>query len=269
MFQGDRKHNRLMQLNGSTAIISGGMGDIGRAIGRELASYGANIAIGDILEATDASSFLAELQSLGVRAIYRQVDVSDPAAVSAWFVDVTESCGIPDLIIPNAAVVTLSRFRDLTPEQWQRDMRINLDGAFYMSQTGAKLLVTNQKQGRIVFIGSWVGATPQDHIPAYCVTKAGVSMLTKVLALDLAPHGILVNEVAPGNVDAGLSARIFEQNPAWRQVSIDRVPIKQLTLAEEVAFQVAHLCDPRNKQMTGSTLLMDGGLSLMSGPNPA
>ncbi len=258
-----------MHLNGSIALISGGLGDIGKAIGRELASHGADVAIGDVLDTAQASSYLNELLALGVRAIYTQVDVSSPEAVSAWYVDVETKLGIPNLIIPNAAVVSLVRIRDLTPEQWQREMRINLDGAFFMAQTGGKRLVDTGTSGRIVFIGSWVGSTPQDHIPAYCVTKAGLSMLTKVLALDLAPHNILVNEVAPGNVDAGLSARIFEQNPSWRQVSMDRVPIKILTQADEVAFQVAHLCDPRNRQMTGSTLLMDGGLSMMSGPNPA
>jgi NAD(P)-dependent dehydrogenase (short-subunit alcohol dehydrogenase family) len=258
-----------MHLEGSIALISGGLGDIGKAIGLELASHGADVAIGDILDPTEASDYLSALAELGVRAIYTCVDVSDPNAVAVWFAEVEANLGLPNLIIPNAAVVSLVRIRDLTPEQWQREMRVNLDGAFYMAQAGAKRLVEASLPGRIVFIGSWVGATPQDHIPAYCVTKAGIGMLTRVLALDLAPHNILVNEVAPGNVDAGLSARIFEQNPAWRQISMDREPIKVLTQSDEVAFQVAHLCDPRNRQMTGSTLLMDGGLSMMSGPNPA
>ena len=93
-------------------------------------------------------------------------------------------------------------------------------------------------------------------------------MLCKQFALALAPHGILVNEVAPGNVDAGLSARIFAQQPELRQPHIDMVPIKRLQQADEVALQVAPLCDPRNAQMTGSVLLMDGGLSLLSDANP-
>jgi NAD(P)-dependent dehydrogenase (short-subunit alcohol dehydrogenase family) len=138
-----------------------------------------------------------------------------------------------------------------------------------MAHAAVLRLLHHRLPGRVVFIGSWVARTPQTHIPAYCVTKAGLRMLARVMALELAPHGILVNEVAPGNVDAGLSARIFEQNPAWRERNLLRVPIREMSSAEEVAYQVAHLCDPENRQMTGSVLLMDGGLSLLSGPNPA
>ncbi len=257
-----------MQLEGKTAVISGGLGDIGRAIGLELGGRGAAIAICDLKSEEQARPFLVDLKSKGISARYDQVDVSDPDAVNTWLDDVTNSLGIPELIIPNAAVVSLVTVRELTPEQWKRELNINLDGAFFMAQSAAKRMIASGLKGRIVFIGSWVGFTPQTHIPAYCVSKAGIRMLTKVLALDLAPFGILVNEVAPGNVDAGLSARIFEMNPEWRERNLKRVPILEMSEAHEVAYQVAHLCDPANRQMTGSVLLMDGGLSLMSGPNP-
>lgn len=250
------------------AIISGGLGDIGRAIARTLAQRGADIAVGDVLEPEKATGLLEELRGLGRRARYDRVDVSDAAAVSAWVAATEADLGVPTLIVPNAAIVSLVGLRDLTPEQWSREMRVNLDGAFHMAQAGALRLLQQGKPGRIVFIGSWVAHAPQTHIQAYCVTKAGVRMLCKVMALELAPHGILVNEVAPGNVDAGLSARIFEQNPVWRERNLTRVHIREMSQAEEVALQVAHLCDPANRQMTGSVLLMDGGLSLLSGPNP-
>ena len=257
-----------MRLTGQTAVISGGLGDIGRAIGLELAGHGANIAICDLKPAADAAEFLAAIQAKGVGATYTRVDVSQPSQVEGWLDAVTLQYGTPTLIIPNAAVVSLVTVRELTPEQWRRELNINLDGAFFLSQSAAKRMVSQSLRGRIVFVGSWVGFTPQTHIPAYCVSKAGLRMLCKVLALDLARHGILVNEVAPGNVDAGLSARIFEVNPEWRERNLKRVPILEMSQANEVAYQVAHLCDPANRQMTGSVLLMDGGLSLMSGPNP-
>jgi NAD(P)-dependent dehydrogenase (short-subunit alcohol dehydrogenase family) len=84
------------------------------------------------------------------------------------------------------------------------------------------------------------------------------------MALELASHRILVNEIAPGYVDAGLSGKLFDTNPALRKSATEKVPTHQLITAEEVAAQVAYLCDPQNKQMTGSTLLMDGGLSLQT-----
>ena len=221
-----------------------------------------------MLEPDRAIPLQEELHALGRRMRYDRVDVSDAQAVQDWVAATETDLGLPTLIIPNAAIVTLTGIRTLTPEQWNREMRVNLDGAYHLAQAGALRLLHHQRPGRIVFIGSWVGFTPQTHIPAYCVTKAGLRMLCRVMALDLAPHGILVNEVAPGNVDAGLSARIFEQNPTWRAHNLHRVPIREMSQAEEVAYQVAHLCDPANRQMTGSVLLMDGGLSLLSGPNP-
>jgi len=255
-------------LSGQIAVISGGLGDIGRAIAVELAQRGADIAIGDILEPERAADFLEELRRLGRRACYDRVDVSDAEAVSAWVAATESELGVPTLIIPNAAIATLANVLDITPAQWRRELQVNLDGAFHLAQSGANLLLHHKKQGRIVFIGSWVAHTPRPHIPAYCVTKAGLRMLCKCLALELAPHGILVNEVAPGNVDAGLSARVFAEQPELREPHIQMVPIRRLQQAEEVAYQVAHLCDPRNQQMTGSVLLMDGGLSLLSDANP-
>lgn len=251
-------------LDGHIAIISGGLGDIGRAIGWELARRGADIAVGDIQEAEKAQPYLAELQSLGRRARYDRVDVSDADAVNAWIAATEADLGVPDLLVPNAAIVTLTDILHVTPEQWRRELQVNLDGAFHLAQTGAQRLLHHKRPGRIVLIGSWVAHAPRPHIPAYCVSKAGLRMLCKQLALALAPHNILVNEVAPGNVDAGLSARIFERQPELRAPHEQMIPVRKFMQAEDVAYQVAHLCDPQNSQMTGSVLLVDGGLSLLS-----
>jgi glucose 1-dehydrogenase len=89
-------------------------------------------------------------------------------------------------------------------------------------------------------------------------------MLCKCMALELAPHGILVNEIAPGYVDAGMSRRICEQDPLRRKQALKKVPVRKFIMAEEVARQVVQLCHPQNQNITGSTLLMDGGLSLLS-----
>jgi glucose 1-dehydrogenase len=121
------------------------------------------------------------------------------------------------------------------------------------------------KGGRIVFVGSWAAHRPHTPLPIYCVTKAALRMLCKTMALDLADANILVNEVAPGYVDGGLTGQIMKDNPDARQANIDRVPIGQLIEPSEVALQVVNLCDPKNRHMTGSTVLMDGGLSLLSG----
>ena len=252
-------------LRGQTAVISGGLGDIGRATALELARRGADIAISDIRSSNDAAAVLKSVADVGVRGRYERVDVSDAAAVAGWLAAVEREWTTPALVIVNAAGVTGKGIRDITPQEWTRELRVNLDGAFHLAQAGALRMLAAKKPGRIVFLGSVAGHLPNPNIPAYCVGKAGIRMLSKCMALDLAPHGILVNEIAPGYVEAGLSAQMWRADPGFKQVCREHVPIKELISPEEVAMQIAHLCDPENRHMTGSVLVMDGGITL-AGP---
>jgi NAD(P)-dependent dehydrogenase (short-subunit alcohol dehydrogenase family) len=253
-----------LPLAGRVAIISGGLGDIGQAIARELARRGADIAAGDVANAGRAEELRADVTRLGRRLRYDVADVADAGAVARWVAEVEADLGVADLIVPNAAIVTQADSRSITPDQWSRELRINLDGAFHLAQAGAARLLHHGRSGRIVFLGSWAAHAPHTHIVAYCAAKAGLRMLCRCMALELAPYGILVNEVAPGYVDAGLSAQIFRDHPALRARAERTVPVGSLISAEEVATQVAYLCDPANRQMTGGTVLLDGGLSLLS-----
>ncbi len=247
-----------------TAIISGGLGDIGRAIALEFAKHGANIALCDMRTALYARDFLAELKQYKVQSEYSQVDVADATAVKNWVNKVENEVGIPGIIVANAATVTFARINEITSEQWFRELRVNLDGAFHLTQSATARLIYHSRPGRVVFIGSWAAHSVHTHIPAYCVSKAGLRMLCKCMALEFAPHNILVNEIAPGYVDAGLSGRSFEKDPEMKKAALQKVPIKKLISAIEVAHQVVLLCHPLNVHMTGSTVLMDGGLSLLT-----
>jgi glucose 1-dehydrogenase len=251
-------------LENQVAIVSGGLGDIGRAIALELAARGADVALGDVRDEREAESFLKELRARAVHARYDRVDVAYADEVARWFGAVEPDLGVATLIIPNAATVTLAGIRDVTADQWAREIQVNLNGAFHMAQAGARRLIEQTKPGRIVFIGSWAAHAAHPHIPAYCVAKAGLRMLCKCMALDLAAHDILVNEVAPGYVDAGLSAHVWAKDAGAKERAAQRVPTGKLINPADVALEVAHLCDPANRHMTGSTLLMDGGLSLLT-----
>lgn len=247
-----------------TVILSGGLGDIGRAVALEFARHGAAIGIGDILPETSATNFLKEIEQLGVLALYSQVDVTDAQAVQRWIVDVENNLGVASIIIANAATVTLGGIHSITADQWARELRVNLDGAFYLTQGATARLLYHKIPGRVVFVGSWAAQTVHAHIPAYSVSKAGLRMLCQCLALELAPHNILVNEIAPGYVDAGLSAGIWNKTPGLMEISRQRVPIKKIISVQSVAWQVIQMCHPQNEHMTGSTVVMDGGLSLLS-----
>jgi glucose 1-dehydrogenase len=255
-------------LRDQVAIISGGLGDIGRATALELARRGAHVALSDIRPAEEAAPALDALAKLGAKPRYDRVDVSDAAAVSAWVSTVEAEMGLPSLIIVNAAQVTFAGFGKLTPAQWTRELRVNLDGAFHLAHAAAQRLLAASKPGRIVFLGSVAGHLPSPNTPAYCVAKAGLRMLCKCMAMDLAPHGILVNEIAPGYVDAGVSAEIWRKDPEFRDICRQHVPIGQLITPDEIAQHIAYLCEPANRHMTGSVLLVDGGVSFAGPQKP-
>lgn len=246
-----------------TAIISGGIGDIGFATAIEMAKRGAHVALCGRRSPDAVQEKLALIAAHGVQADYQQVDVADAGAVKRWIEGVNGTLGTATLIIANAAVTRFAGIHEITADEWLADMNINLNGAFYMTQAATAQLLEKGLSGRVVFVGSWAGTHVHAHMPAYSVSKAGMTMLCKCMALALAPHDILVNEIAPGYVDAGLSGRYLEANPDKVNELTERVPAKRLMSAEEVARQIVFLCHPENKQMTGSTLLMDGGLSLI------
>jgi NAD(P)-dependent dehydrogenase (short-subunit alcohol dehydrogenase family) len=250
-------------LEGQIGIISGGLGDIGRAIALEFARRGAEVAIGDVLDEKEARPTLRKIRALSRHCRYDRTDVSDPDAVARWIKDVEADLGLPTLIVPSAAIVKPVTLASLTPAEWRAELSVNLDGAFYLAQFTTQRLLKKKRPGRVVFIGSWAGHVVHTHIPTYCVGKAGLRMLMQCMAAELASHGIYVNEVAPGYVDAGLSGRFFRADPALRKACQARVPNRLLIDPEEVARHVAWLCAPANRHLVGSTILMDGGLSLL------
>jgi NAD(P)-dependent dehydrogenase (short-subunit alcohol dehydrogenase family) len=251
-----------MELKNQIALISGGLGDIGRAIAHELASCGADIAIGDIKEEQEAAPFVVSLRELGSKVVYTKVDVSDPKSVDEWISTIAHDLGVPTLIIPNAAIVRISNIREINVEDWNQQLSVNLSGCFYMSRAAANKLVEMKMKGRSIYIGSWAANRVHKEIPAYCVGKAGLRMLCQCMAAEYAENGILVNEIALGVINAGLSGEILRDKPELKASIRSRIPVGEFIEPHEVAKQVLVLCDPNNNHMTGAILLMDGGLSL-------
>ena len=241
-------------LTGQVAVISGGLGDIGRACAQALRAAGAAVALSDVRPSTEAARRMPGYH-------YTRVDVTRPDANAAWLKRVERDLGLPTLIFCNAAIVRPGTALASTPALWQDTLDVNLSGAFYLAQAAARRLVAAKKPGRIVIVGSWAAHAPHGHIVAYSVAKAGLRMAMKCLAVELAPHGILVNELAPGKVDAGLTAQLFANDPSRRRRTQRSIPTRTLLTADDVAAGALQLCDPANRHMTGSVLLMDGGLS--------
>jgi NAD(P)-dependent dehydrogenase (short-subunit alcohol dehydrogenase family) len=153
-------------------------------------------------------------------------------------------------------------FLDVTAEQWQAHLDINLTGCFNVGQVAARLMIERDRPGLVLFTGSWVGEIPWPEIGPYCVSKAGVRMLARSMARELATHKIRVNVVAPGIVHAGMARRQYETDPAYARRASVVIPLGEMGTAEQVAQATAFLCSAEAAYMTGSVLLVDGGVSL-------
>lgn len=255
----------LKSFENHTVIISGALGDIGKSVVKEFVRMGAHVAMGDIKPIAEADNFLEELYRINKKAkvIYDQVDVRLPEDVKFWVDQSSIKIGPLDIIIPNAATVTLKRIMEINPQEWSDELKVNLDGGFYLSKFAVERLLNEKLPGRVVFIGSWAADVVHQNLPIYSISKAALRMLSKCLALELAHNNILVNEVAPGYVDAGLSKKVFEGSSTAKGDAINKVPVRRIISPREVAKNVLWLSDFNNNHMTGSTLLMDGGLSLL------
>src|SRR6201993_3618304 len=223
----------------------------------ELAGLGAHVTMIDRVGEDEAAERIGAVGRVG-RCGYVQADVTDRPAVEAALRGVDPL----DVAIGNAGIVESAPFLDVTAEQWQAHLDINLTGCFNVGQAAARLMVERDRPGLVLFTGSWVGEVPWPEIGPYCVSKAGGRMLARSVARELATHKIRVNVVAPGIVHAGMARRQYETDPAYARRASVVIPLGEMGTAEQVAHAVAFLCSTEAEYMTGSVLLVDGGASL-------
>jgi NAD(P)-dependent dehydrogenase (short-subunit alcohol dehydrogenase family) len=237
--------------------ITGGAGDIGSAIAADLGARGARVSL---LDRTPLAEVTGRLEGLGLGpAHYHQVDVRQGAEVAAALGAIRPL----DVVFANAGVGESAPFLEIGAEQWRLHVDTNLTGAFNTAQAAARLMVERGTGGRIVFTGSWIQEVPWPEVAAYSASKAGVRMLARSMALELARHRILVNVLAPGIVNAGTARRQLENEPQYARRAARAIPLGQLQSVEQVARAAAFLCTSGADYMTGTTLLVDGGASIL------
>jgi glucose 1-dehydrogenase len=246
----------------SVVLITGACGDIGREIALAFARTGATLILNDLLNSDHAAALIQTIRSVGGDAVYFSVDVSNRGAVDEMIKAATADFGPPNICVASAAIVEFRPFLDLDSASWRKQLDVNLTGCFEIGQAVARAMIGAGRQGKIIFISSWVQDVPSAGIAPYCVSKAGLKLLAKCMALELGRFGIRVNTVSPGFVDAGLSGRQFERDPALKAKSKGLVPLGYIASAADVASSVMLLCSSGAEYMTGSTLLVDGGNSL-------
>jgi NAD(P)-dependent dehydrogenase (short-subunit alcohol dehydrogenase family) len=244
-------------LGGRGIVITGGAGDIGAAMASELATRGAWVTLLDVRGPQEAESWVGRVRARD-RVTYVQVDVRDRPAVEDALVAVDPL----DVAIANAGIVQSAPFLEITQKQWQDHLDVNLTGCFNVGQAAARVMVNRQRPGHIIFTGSWVQDVPWPEIAAYSASKAGLKMLARSMARELATYGIRVNVLAPGIVNAGLARRQLETEPQYAKRVAKVIPLEVLQTPEQVARVTAFLCSDAADYLTGSVLLADGGCSL-------
>lgn len=259
-----KEHVIIMRgLKGKRVFISGGCGDIGRAVAARFLEEGSSVILADLLDESAGQSVAARLG-----AIYTRCDVSSRDSVESAFSAALERLGGIDVVISNAGTVSNQPFLEITDEKWQRTLDVNLTGSFLVAQAGLKAMMQNPRKGEglrgaLLFTGSWVQQMPWPQGASYCTSKAGQEMLMKVIAQEMAKNGISCNIVAPGMVYAGLTKKIYDRDPAFRVATDQAVPLGRMSSAEELAGAFAFLASEDAQYVTGTTFLIDGGATLV------
>src|SRR5262245_55813382 len=246
-----------MRLQSDVAIVTGAGRGIGSTIAATLAAEGATIVVAD-LDCDSATRTSERLTRAGFQAIPLTADVSQPAQVQRLIDDCLARFGRLDILVNNAGVGLNQPFLSTTLEQWEHQLRINLTGTFLCGQTAARAMVS-QGQGRIVNIASISGQRGGQGRAAYGAAKAGVILLTKVMAVELAPLGVRVNAVSPGPVDTDQSRETH--TPSTRQAYYDRIPVRRYGEREEIAAAVLFLASRESSFVNGHVLNVDGGFN--------
>ncbi|NDJ62339.1 MAG: SDR family oxidoreductase [Chloroflexi bacterium] len=245
------------------ALVTGGCGDLGNAMALHLGRAGAHVVVWDLKTDDEAvEDVRCFLDEEGGAIMYQRVDVSDRTQVESALDDIMAQLGRLDIACVNAGIVEAQPFLEITQENWQKHLDVNLTGAFNTAQSVARKMVDSKTEGRIIFTSSWVGAIPWPEITPYTVSKAGLNMLMKQMARELAPYGVRVNAVAPGIVKAGLAGKQLETEPQYAARVARVIPLSEPGTPEEVAEAVVYLASPQAAYITGTVLTIDGGCSL-------
>ena len=254
----------LFDLSGKAAVVTGAGSGIGRGIALRLAEAGAGVMITDIdLEAAGESA--RQIRTRGGRAEVVRADAASMPDATTVVQATVASFGRIDILVNNAGMYPFSPVLEITEAAWDKVLSVDLKGMFFQSQAAAQEMTKAGGGGRIINIASIAGLHPTGDQAHYNAAKGGVVMLTKALALELAPHGILVNAVAPGAIatpggQAVAAARLASGKPVG--FTSERIALGRYGKPDDIAKVVLFLASRAAGYITGSVILVDGGCSL-------
>ena len=262
-----------MKLKDKISLVTGAGQGIGKAIALTFAAEGSCVVVNDI-DLDKATAVADEINASGASALPIRADVSQNKEVSNMVAETIKSFGRIDVLVNNAGIQTVSPFLDLTEEEWQMVIDVNLKSTFLCSQMVAREMVKCRK-GKIINITSIHQSIPRYNKAHYDASKAGIMMLTKDMALELSTYRINVNCIAPGAIATPMNKDILDSPERIAEMN-SKIPWGRMGQPEEVAQAALFLASDEADYITGATICIDGGSSLGSGlgyvslhPNPA
>ncbi len=250
-----------MKLQGRVSVVTGAGAGIGRAIANGLSAEGSRVVLVDI-DGTKAEVAAAAIYSNGGDARAFKADVADPGSVASLQAFVRKEVGPLDILVNNAAIQVNKRIEDTSPEEWNRQMAVNVGGVFLCSR--AFMPDLRQTRGVIINMSSVNGFFVEPSCAGYCATKGAILAFTKAIAIDHGREGIRVHAICPGYINAGLAEGYFESqtDPARaREEAGSLHALGRIGQPEEVARAAVFLAGNESSFMTGSALIVDGGFS--------
>lgn len=252
-----------MKLEGKVAVVTGSSQGIGQAIAIRLAQQGAKIVINYRSHPEGAEETLSKVQSAGGECFMcgysAKADLGVVDDVRQLIAGGVAHFGQLDILVNNAGIEKHAPFPDVTEADYDAVLNVNLKGVFFATQSMARHLIETQRTGKIINISSVHEELPFPNFSAYCASKGGMKMLTRNLAVELAPYGITINNVAPGAIETPINTQLLN-DPEKLNALLGNIPLGRLGKPNDVAGLVAFLSSDDANYMTGTTLFVDGGL---------
>lgn len=248
-----------LPLEDRIALVTGARSGIGHAIALELARQGADVAINDLADNPEVEAVVQAIAGLGRRAIATPGDVSNAQQVADMVGSVVQKLGRLDILVNNAGIEKKTPFLEVAESDFDRVIAVNLKGTFLCAQAAARVMVKQGTGGKIINISSIHEDLPMPGNSPYCASKGAIRMLTRTLALELAPHQINVIGVGPGAVATPINRDVLGSSGLLDQLKA-QIPWGRLAAPEEIARVVAFLASSSADYLTGTTVFVDGGM---------